>query len=90
METDMTDSTRQELENDLKAQIRTSERECETQTRLISKSRLKVAMWSELGDALETSRAQQELYQAQSALQEAADTIAKYRQALQILATLPD
>ena len=86
----MSDSARQELEHDLRTQIETSERECEIQTRLVAKCRLKVAMWSELGDALETSRAQQELYQAQSVLQDASDKIAKYRQALQILATLPD
>ena len=86
----MSDTARQELEQDLKAQISASELECETQTRLVAKFRLKVAMWSELGDALETSRAQQELYLAQSTLQESSNKIAKYKQALQILATLPE
>ena len=86
----MTQTTRQELENDLKEQIRQSEKESEEQSRIVAKCRLKVAMWSELGDALETSRSQQELYQAQSSLQKATEIIAKYTQALQILATLPD
>jgi hypothetical protein len=86
----MSDAARQELESDLRAQISASEQECEDQTRLVAKFRLKVAMWSELGDALETSRAQQELYQAQSTLQAATDKIGKYNQALQVLATLPE